>query len=541
MKKRILLPLLAGLVILTTAVSYKSDFFEIAKQIEIFTDAYKQINMDYVDEVSPGELMDVALKSMFAHLDPYTNFWSAQDVQEGRLMHSANYTGIGAVVQSQKENLLIKEVFKDFPADKAGLKAGDRILQIGDIEVKGFDDDAAELLKGAPGTSVELRFSRQGQIQNTTLKRENKPQKLVPFYQLFDNQIGYIRLTQFGETTSQEVGTALRKLKGEGAEKIILDLRGNPGGLLSEAVNTVNLFIPKGEKIVSTKSIVDKYNRTYLTQNEPIDTEIPLAVLIDGHSASASEIVSGSMQDLDRGVVIGSRSFGKGLVQRVRPLKYGTQMKLTISRYYTPSGRGIQALDYWHRDEQGNPIRTKAEDYREFKTKNGRSVYDGGGIAPDVKVTATEIDGVTRALLEKNAIFDFATDYYYRHKLEDLDQFSLTDTDFSDFKKFIQKTDFQYETPLEKALVKAFEESVNDELKEKIATDYQNLLQSIEKTKAQEIEDNKVQIMQQLTDEIIKRYYYREGFYTYSLQHNPGIQKAVEILNDAPKLENILR
>src|SRR5690625_1077673 len=477
MRKWILIVLI--IIIGGAATTYKSNFFEIAKQIEIFTDAYKQINLDYVDEVNPAELMDVAITSMFAHLDPYTNFWNEQQVKESRLLRSGNYTGIGANIENRNQAILIKEVFEDSPADRAGLKAGDEITKIGETLVSDFHDDAGELLKGTPGTEVHLTFKRRGEIKTTNLKRENVRQKLVPFYNLVENDIGYIRLTEFGRTASTEVADALKTLKAQGAKKIILDLRGNPGGLLTEAVHISNLFLPKDQLIVSTQSIVEKYNQTYLTQREPIDLDMPVAVLINAHSASASEIVAGSMQDLDRGVVVGAQSFGKGLVQRVRPLKYGSQMKLTISRYYTPSGRCIQALDYGHRDEDGNPLRAKIKDYKAFKTKNGRTDYDAGGVIPDIQLESSDISGITQALINENIIFDFATEYYYQNQLKDVKSFKFSDSDFKDFKKYLQKTDFKYETEFEKNIKKAFADAAEDDLKNKIQPEFEKFLKNI--------------------------------------------------------------
>src|SRR5690625_3876842 len=538
MRKWILIVLI--IIIGGAATTYKSNFFEIAKQIEIFTDAYKQINLDYVDEVNPAELMDVAITSMFAHLDPYTNFWNEQQVKESRLLRSGNYTGIGANIENRNQAILIKEVFEDSPADRAGLKAGDEITKIGETLVSDFHDDAGELLKGTPGTEVHLTFKRRGEIKTTNLKRENVRQKLVPFYNLVENDIGYIRLTEFGRTASTEVADALKTLKAQRAKKIILDLRGNPRGLLTEAVHISNLFLPKDQLIVSTQSIVEKYNQTYLTQREPIDLDMPVAVLINAHSASASEIVAGSMQDLDRGVVVGAQSFGKGLVQRVRPLKYGSQMKLTISRYYTPSGRCIQALDYGHRDEDGNPLRAKIKDYKAFKTKNGRTVYDAGGVIPDIQLESSDISGITQALINENIIFDFATEYYYQNQLKDVKSFKFSDSDFKDFKKYLQKTDFKYETEFEKNIKKAFADAAEDDLKNKIQPEFEKFLKNITELTSAEVEKNKVQIIQQLSDEILKRYLYESGFYDYSLKHNPEIQEAIRVLKNNKEYNQIL-
>lgn len=542
MKKRVYLSVLVLAVGLTTAATvYKSDFFEMAKQIEIFTEAYKRINMNYVDEVNSGELMDAAIQSMFEELDPYTNFWNVQQVQEGRLLNSGNYTGIGANVQSLQDKIIIREVYKGQPADKAGLKAGDELTEIDGNRIADFDDDAGTLLKGTAGSVVNITFKRRGRTQTTSLKRERTKAKLVPFYRLFENNIGYIKLTEFGETAAQEVKTALQDLKTQGAEKMILDLRSNPGGLLSEAINVSNLFLPKGQLIVSTQSAVEKYNQIYLTPDEPVDTEIPLVVLIDAHSASASEIVSGSFQDLDRAVIIGARSFGKGLVQRVTPVKYGAQMKLTISRYYTPSGRSIQALDYRHRNEEGSPVRVQAEDDHPYLTKNGRKVYDAGGIDPDVKLTSSEISRVTQALLDQDVIFNFATDYHYTHQLAAPDDFQFTEADFKDFKNYLRQTGFRYETPTQERLSRILNMPEDTELKAEVRQEFDRLLTRIEEVQRDGIDAHRLQIEQQLTTEILKQYFYEEGFYVYALTHHPEIKRAVEILNNPEAYQDLLK
>ncbi|SHI68410.1 carboxyl-terminal processing protease [Mesonia phycicola] len=539
MKKKIILPIIAVAIFFTTT-SYKSDFFEIAKQIEIFTTLFKEINMNYVDETNPAELMDTAITAMLAELDPYTVYWNEQEVEQARIQNSGEYTGIGASVQTRDHKITIVEPYKGYPADKAGLKAGDEIIQIGEVNVSDFNDDAGELLKGAPGTSVQLKYRRQGKIETTELKREAVELNAVPFFKLFNNDIGYIVLSKFNRKASSEVASALKKLKEQGAKKIILDLRGNPGGLLTEAVNTTNIFVNKGEVITTTKSIIEKYNQSYKTQKDPLDIDIPLAVLVNGRSASASEIVSGSLQDLDRAVVIGARSFGKGLVQRPKPLTYNTQLKVTISRYYTPSGRCIQALDYWNRDKDGNAVRTKAEDYNEFTTRNGRKVYDGGGILPDVLLETSKFSGVTQALVEKNAIFDYATHYYFSHKLTNVKDFNFTDKDYQDFKTFLKSTDFDYTTKTEKELKNTLKIAQKEGFSDDINTQYQQLLNSINKAKEKDLEDKKPEIVNLLTDEIIKRYFYQEGLYNFYIEENPEILKAVEILNNSKEYNRIL-
>ncbi|MDX1470256.1 MAG: S41 family peptidase, partial [Flavobacteriaceae bacterium] len=401
-------------------------------------------------------------------------------------------------------------------------------------------DDAGNLLRGAAGTSVNVTFLRQGKTMNATIQREAVEIHAVPHHAMVNDDIGYIVLRKFNGKASTETIRALRDLKNKGAKKIILDLRGNPGGLLSEAVNVVNIFVPQNQLVVTTKSKVKKYNKTYYTQKEAEDTEIPVAVLIDGRSASASEIVAGALQDLDRGVVIGARSFGKGLVQRPKQLTYGTQMKITISRYYTPSGRCIQALDYWNRDDEGNATRVSRENYNAFKTKKGRTVYDGGGIQPDVELDASKYSPITEAILAENLIFDFATDYYYSHEVNSLDNFKLTDADFKQFKEFLKSNNFSFETKKEKAFDDAFDVALSEKLNTVVDSEYKDLLNIIAQYKNEAIDKNKDQLMSLLSDEIVTRYFYREGLYAYYLETNPEIQKAKELLNNKSAYSKIL-
>ncbi|WP_405200126.1 S41 family peptidase [Christiangramia sp. LLG6405-1] len=537
-KNLILIPVvLAGIFIGT--VSFKSDFFEIAKQIEIFTTLFKEINMNYVDETNPAQLMDSAIKSMLTDLDPYTNYWNEQDVEAARINNSGEYTGIGAAVKNGATGITIVEAYKDYPADKAGLKAGDLITKIGDIRVADFKEDAGELLNGASETAVEITFVRQGKEQKTSLKRESVDLNAVPFYKLLEDNSGYIVLSRFNAKASTEVSRALKELKNQGADKIILDLRGNPGGLLSEAINVSNIFVPANELIVTTRSAIEKYNKDYYTQREPIDTKIPLVVLVNGRSASASEIVAGAMQDLDRGVIVGARSFGKGLVQRPRELAYGTQLKITISRYYTPSGRCIQALDYRRRDENGKAVRTKVEDYNEFNTRNGRKVYDGGGILPDIKLETSEFSDITQALLLQDAIFNYATEYYYSHKVENLKDFDFNDADFQEFKVYLRGSGFDYVTATEKELEELIATSEEENLELKFEASGIRL--QLEQHEKQELELRKPEIISLLKDEIIKRYFYKEGLYEYYTVNNPEISKAKEILNSENKYAEILK
>ncbi len=530
----------AVLLFLST-VSYKSDFFEIAKQIEIFTTLFKELNMNYVDETNPAELMDTAINSMLQDLDPYTHYWNEQEVQAAKINNLGEYTGIGATVMVRDHKITIVEPYKGYPADEAGLKAGDEIIKIGDVEIASFEEDAGELLNGAPASQVELTYKRQGELQKTVLTRGSIEIKAVPYFKLLDGNIGYIVLSQFNRNASKETVQALKELKNEGATSIILDLRGNPGGLLSEAINVSNIFVEEGELITTTKSAVDKYNKAYHTMRQPVDSSIPLAVLINGRSASASEIVAGSLQDLDRAVVLGARSFGKGLVQRPKDLTYGTQLKVTISRYYTPSGRCIQALDYRNRDEEGNAVRIKTEEYNEFKTRNGRKVYDGGGILPDVTLETSEYSSVTNALLLENAIFDYATKYYYEHSLERPEDFTFTKEDYNDFKQYLKSSGFQYETSTEHYLKEAYETAEDEGFSEEISTAYRELENILEQEKEQALDEKRAEITSLISDEIIKRYFYKEGLFDYSVQQNPEILEAKKILSQPSEYNKILQ
>lgn len=531
MKKKVIIPVLM-VVVLMTGTAFKSDFFEIAKQIEIFTTLFKELNMNYVDETNPGDLMDTAIKGMLNDLDPYTRFLNEQDVEAARINNTGDYTGIGAKIKTLKDKLLVVEPYKDYPADKAGLKAGDEIIKVEDILIGDFKENAGDLLKGSPGSEVNITFLRQGETKNATITRQEVEVNAVPLFAMVDAKTGYVVLSKFNSKASFETAGAIKELKASGAERIILDLRGNPGGLLHEAVNIVNLFVPKGQLVVTTKSKIKKYNQTYFTKNNPLDTEIPVVVIIDGGSASASEIVAGSLQDLDRAVIVGSRSYGKGLVQRPKQLTYGTQLKVTISRYYTPSGRCIQAIDYWNRDQSGKAVRVRTENYNEFKTRNGRSVFDGGGIEPDLKLISAEPSAISKAIIDNDYIFDYATKYYYENSITDLNSFDFTNANFEDFKSYLESNNFAFETKTEKALNRvgqvAFEEGIIKDL----SRDYSALKARLDALKNEAVEMNKEQLMGLLEDEIIKRYFYREGLYEYYLNNNEEIKKASEILGN---------
>ena len=530
MKKRILIPI-AALVLLVSVSSFKTDFFEIAKQIEIFTTLFKELNMNYVDETNPGELMDTAIKSMLKELDPYTRFHNEQDVEKYKINQAGAYSGIGASIYRKEGHLFIVEPYEGYPADKAGLKAGDEIIQIDNIKVADFKEDTTTLLKGAANSTIEISYKRQGKTLKTTLTRGKIEIDAVPFYKMIDEKTGYIVLQKFNAKASAQTKAALLALKEEGATQIILDLRGNPGGLLRESIKVVNLFVPKGEVLVTTKSKVKKYNKTYKTSQQPVDLEIPLVVLVNGRSASASEIVSGALQDLDRAVIVGSRSFGKGLVQRPKKLTYGTQLKVTISRYFTPSGRCIQALDYWDRDKDNKAVRTDKKDYTAFKTKNGRTVYDGGGIDPDVKIAKDKYSNITLALAKERVLFNYCTKFFYQHKFENIADFEFTETDYNNFKNYVTSSDFEYKTSTEKIVTSLEKQAKKDNIN--LDAEINQLKNSIKTAKTTALTTNKEELLELIKDRLVIRYFYKKGLYTYHLQHHKSIQKGIEILNSS--------
>ena len=538
-KRKIIIPVVT-LSFFFIGVSFKNDFFEIAKQIEIFTGVFKTVNQNYVDETNAGELMDIAIKNMLKELDPYTVFFNEQDVLKFKINNTGEYTGIGAMVQRKDGKVYLKEIYKGFPADKAGLKAGDEITQIGDVSLKEYKEDASQLLKGAKNTQVAIQYIRQGKTQNATIILNEVEIKAVEYYTLLKDKTGYIVLSKFNEKASAETKAALLDLKQQGATKIILDLRGNPGGLLNEAVNICNLFVAKNELIVTTKSKNSKYNSEYRTKNEPSDIEIPLVVIVDGKSASASEIVAGAIQDLDRGVVLGSRSFGKGLVQRPLDLSYGTQVKVTISRYYTPSGRCIQALDYSKKDENGKAIKKTQNEFNAFKTKAGRTVYDGGGVLPDIEIGATKMANSTDALLKNEAIFNFATQLYYKNPTVNGVP-AVSDTDFIAFKNYLKQEKINLDSDTHKALKTVLENAKKEKIEGQIEAEYKQLEVALEKSQEAELDKNKEQIKKQLQEELIIRHQYREGLYLFYTKNNPEIEQAINLLNNSAQYASILK
>ena len=523
-------------------MAFKSDFFEIAKQMEIYTTLFKELNMYYIDEINPAQLTETAINNMLEDLDPYTRFYDEQGVEEVKINSSGEYSGIGAESKYYDDKLVVIEVFEGYSAEESGLKTGDVILKIDEVLVADYQGhQVTTLLKGIPGSEVELEVLRDEANLKFTIKREKIIVDPVPHYQMISEDIGYIAFNKFNNKASSSVKNAFAELKTQGMNMLILDLRGNLGGLLNEAIDITNFFIPKNEVVVSTKAKLKKWSEIYRTKYEPIDLEIPIVVLIDGRSASASEIVAGSLQDLDRAVIVGERSFGKGLVQRYRNLSYGTKLKLTISKYYTPSGRNIQELDYTNREGENVP-KFSAVQRNEFKTRNGRTVYDGGGIEPDIVIDKEDITKATKSLLKSDAIFNFATKFYYANQeIAPPEEFVITDRQYDDFISFLSNGKNNFKTVSEKKFELAFDKAKDEDIAEGIKNSYDRLFSELQDQKIQVINKNKKAIKELLSDEIINRYYYKKGEYQNHIAYSPFIQEAIEVLKDRDKYRSILR
>ena len=521
-----------------TLVGFRFDFFEIAKQIEIYNTLFKELNMSYVDKTNPAELMEKGVNHMLSNLDPYTIYSSEQDVESAKIYRSGLYVGIGATVKIIDKKLIIDEPLKEFSADRAGLKSGDEIIKINGTLLSESFEQAEILLKGKKNSKVNITYKRGLEEKEVELIRSEKKPRAVPLYKLLDNQIGYIALDRFSRTSAQEVESALKFLLIDEAKGLILDLRNNQGGLLQEAVKIVNLFVKKDQLVVSTRSNIEKYNNQFFTQRQPISEDIPIIVLVNEKSASASEIVAGALQDLDRAIIVGKRSFGKGLVQQPKPLPYGAQIKVTISRYFIPSGRCIQALNYGERSIMGEAKKIKEK--KAFKTKKGRIVYDGGGIKPDVIIGKRDAFNLISALEKENLIFNFVNDYCRKNKVDNLSDFDLDPIVFKDFKAFCLSENFSLGTNTEDALENLFDYSKEENL-ESLHTSLLVVKNSLNKEKELALEKSKENISWKLSEEIIKRNFYREGMYKYSLLKNKTILEALSILNDTNRYHSLLK
>ena len=537
------------LLLMLTFVSIaqeKNKDFEISKNLDIFAELYKQLDMNYVDEISPGELMKTGIDAMLGSLDPFTNYIPESQIEDYKLLTTGQYGGIGALIHKQGNYVVISEPYEGFPAQKAGLLPGDRILEVDDKPAIDKDTDAVStILKGEAGTTLKLRVERESVEKpfEVELKRENITIDNIPYYGMVSSNIGYIKLSGFTQDAGKEVKKAFLELKQENdVQGVILDLRGNGGGLLNEAVNIVNIFTDKGELVVSTRGKETVRNHSYYTSDKPEDTKIPVVVLVDNASASASEIVSGAIQDLDRGVVIGQRTYGKGLVQNVLSLSYNSKVKVTVAKYYIPSGRCIQEIDYSHRDTEGQAHQVPDSLISEFKTKKGRKVFDGGGISPDIIMEPEMLSPISVNLLMQYVIFDYANKFAREHdSIAPPDEFAISDETYNDFINFVNNNkDFTYTTDSEKTLQllkkTAEEEAYYDEISAEIAQLEQKLMHN----KNEDLHTHRNEIAEMLKMEIASRYYFQRGRVIASLATDPEIKKAVEVLNDQKNYSAIL-
>lgn len=536
-KKQTLVIMLVGFLVIS--YSFKSNFFEVAKQIEIYNTLFKELNMYYVDEINPAEFTNKAIKNTLQDLDPYTNYFDEQEVEEARIRREGEYAGIGVSVYYGDKGITLAEIYKGYEADKKGLKAGDIITKVGNQSLENMErDQLSEFLKGAPNTSLDLEVLRKGEIKKITVVTEKIEVNPVPFYEMIDAETGYIVLTKFNAKASSEVKKAFRDLKKKGMKNLVFDLRGNLGGSLGEAINICNFFLPKGSTIVSTKAKVKKWSNTYRASNNPLDLEIPITVLVNERSASASEIVAGALQDFDRAVVLGERSFGKGLVQRYRPLTYGTQLKVTISKYYTPSGRCIQELDYSNRDENGDVPKFSDGTVTAFKTKNGRTVYDGGGVQPDVFVGYEKRTETTKELMKSRAVFNFVTEYFYKNSaISSASDFSFKGNGFKNFQEYLLNSDTSFHTKQENLFIDAYKSLKNDKI---VTKEYQQIQKKLNKEKVAEITKDKEYVSDLIENEILKRYYYKEGAYQNKLTNDKVVLEALKVLKNKAQYSKIL-
>lgn len=519
-------------------------YFDIAKSLDIFATLFKEVNAYYVDEVEPQKLIRKSIDGMLESLDPYTDYIPEDEIESFRITTTGQYGGIGALIGVVNNRTVITHPYRNFPAFKSGIKVGDEIVCVDGKIVTGKNTSAvSQLLKGQPKTEVELKVKRFGQKEPLVfnIRREKISITNLAYYGMVESEVGYMRLDDFTPGAAREVADALGKLKQQGAKKIILDLRENPGGLLHEAINIVSVFIPKGQEVVSTRGKVDEWNKTYSTLNAPVDTEIPLVVLVSEGSASASEIVAGSLQDYDRAVLIGKKTFGKGLVQTTRPLAYNTQLKVTTAKYYIPSGRCIQALDYAHRKEDGTVERFADSLKSEFKTKAGRKVYDGGGLDPDIEAEDDYVGSVTAALVNSGLVFEYASRYCVEHpEKPDLRTFKLSDAEYDKFLAFLKESNFTYSTPLERNAKQLIETAKEERYYSELETQLNNLKSKIETSKATDLLRFKDEISLVLEENIAFDYELNEGQAAISLQRDKAVIEARKVLNDAVAYKKIL-
>lgn len=543
-KKTLLIPAIAASAVLGIAAG--DNYFEISKNLEIFNELYKELNVYYVEDTKPGDLMKTGIDAMLESLDPYTQYIAESDIEDYRFMTTGQYGGIGALIRKKGDGVVVSDPYENYPAMKAGIMAGDRILEVdGRTITKDMGtDDVSKLLKGQSGTSVKVKLVRgETAPQEYTLTREEIKIPDVPYHGMIDeaNHVGYLRLGSFTQTAGQEVREAITELKEKGATRIVFDLRGNGGGLLREAVNIVNFFVPKGSPVVETKGRSSDWNKSYKALSEPLDASIPLVVLIDDHSASASEIVSGALQDLDRAVIVGERSYGKGLVQQTHDLLYNSKLKVTVAKYYIPSGRCIQKLDYGHRDSTGAAIVKEDSLLAEFKTKAGRPVFDGRGIWPDAKVELPEMPKVIGGLFNADLVFDYATRYRATHEsIGEPERFRISEEIWQDFLAFARDKHFTYDTESMEVLEELIETCERERYYDRVKDRIDALKDALTPDREEELVLFRKDVEDVLRDEIVGRYHHQTGRARAALATDLYVLKALEILNNDALYAGIL-
>ncbi len=520
------------------------NYFEISKNLEIFASVVKEVNTYYVDEVEPATLLRTGIDAMLKSLDPYTDYYSESEVEDYRFMTTGQYGGIGASISKRGEYIMILEPYEGWAAQKADLRAGDIILEIDGKSMKGKStDEVSKLLKGQADTDIKMLIKRgEAEPFVKVFKRDEIKVKNVPYYGMINENIGYIKFSGFRQQAADEVRTALIELKKNPKfTGLVLDLRGNPGGLLDEAIKAVNIFVDRGQLVVSTKGKMQEWNKEYMTESEPTDLKIPLVVLTDGGSASAAEIVSGSLQDLDRAIVVGENTFGKGLVQTTRPLPYNTQMKITTSKYYIPSGRCIQALDYSHKDESGKATKTADSLKRAFKTKCGRPVFDGNGIKPDIEIERKDYAKVVTSLGEKKLFYDFANVYRAKHAtIPPAKDFNVSEADFQEFLTFLKNKEYEYKTETEETLKTLEKAATEEKYYAALKSDIELIQKKLREDKREDINKNKEEIKEILEEEIVSRYYFQTGRIEASFDDDKDIKEALQLFSNPDKYRKIL-